>query len=374
MLKLLNRLILTIILIGVGFAIFKYQETPTQIVPYPYILNFSEVDGYKEAENTNVLIVGDRMGKALNRFLPALITNLSKGLQKPLKIFNWSDEHEGLHRTLAKLKSLKKLPPIIIYHGASEEFYEKKFQVKKRNIILKNFKLYQNDKISSAIMTIPKLSKFIYSNPKHQYLPQIPRKDLTIYSSSKKQFRMELIYKIYEHEVNDLIRYTRSKDSNLIFLTTPINLEVEPKEVCKNSTSEDIEQLQDSLYKTYKQNKLKVIYSPAKTLALKTLGNAKSQFIYGLISLSLLKYKEAKLALIKAEAFDCMKWRGSTIFNNIMKSKAKRNNIDLVDFNEIVNINLGRDTIFQDDIYPQHIYYQQIMEILKLKITKAYQL
>ena len=66
------------------------------------------------------------MGSALQRFLPEMIERLSKDLNEPIKIYNWSKPNEGLHRTISKLKSLKKLPPMVIFHGASQEFFEKK--------------------------------------------------------------------------------------------------------------------------------------------------------------------------------------------------------------------------------------------------------
>jgi hypothetical protein len=374
LLKLFKGLILVIVLITVVFGFYKYQGTPTQVIPYPYVLNLTSVEGQKSAEKSHVLVIGDRMGKALDRFFPTMVTNLSKDLTEPLNIYNWSNEVDGLHRTIAKLKTLKKLPPVIIYHGASKEFYEKKFLIKKRRIILKNFELFDNNKISSIIMTVPELSKFIYKDPQHQYLPKIPREDLTRYKPSYKQYKMELTYKLFEYEIIDLINYVRSHDSELIFITTPINLEIEPKKVCSNATSEQVSDLQDSLFKSYENNQLKTIYTQVKSLALKTLGNARSQYLYGMVSLKLQKYKEAKNALIRAEAFDCSKWRGSTIFNNIMKKKAKRNNVYLIDFNDMVNTNLGRGVIFHDDIYPQHIYYQDVMSLLEVKIRKAYQL
>ena len=42
--------------------------------------------------------------------------NLFKeSLKNPPLIYNWSEQSEGLHRTLFKLKSLEKIPPIVIY-------------------------------------------------------------------------------------------------------------------------------------------------------------------------------------------------------------------------------------------------------------------
>ncbi len=358
----------------VFFIIYKYKTVPTQVIPYPYLLQTEDNIPKKAIGQAHVLIVGDRMGKALERFTPELITNLSKDLKEPIKVFNWSENREGLHRTLAKLKSLKKIPPIIIYHGASEEFYEKKFNIENRKIILENFKKFNNDKISSAIMTFPLLSKFIYTPPSYQKLTHLPKKDPSDYDAFKKQIRMELTYKIYELEINEMIDYTRSKDSNLIIITTPINLTVKPKEVCENSSSKTIEDIQKVFFKKIKEEQFKAIYAQVKNLSIESIGNAMSQYLYGIVALKLHKYDEAKKALIKAEAFDCKRWRSSHIFNNIVTARAKRNSINLIDFNHMVNLNLGRDILFQDEIYPQHLYYQQLFNLLEAKIRKAYKL
>ena len=374
MLKLLKNLLLILLLITIGFAVYIYKKRPTQIIPYPYIVQNIKYPQSKKAETSHVLIIGDRMGLALNRFIPELNKNISKELQEPLNIFNWSKNNEGIHRTINKIKSLKSLPPIIIYQGSSEEFYEKKINIKKRKNILKNFQLFDNNKISTLLMTFPFISKFIYKNTDIQYLSGNATEDLTSYSPFFKQIRMELTYKIYEYEIEELINYVRSKDSNLIIVTTPINLEAPPKTVCKNSTTKSIEDLQETLTEQIKEKRYKENYSQAKDLAHQSIGNAYSHYLHGIIALKLLKFNESREALEKAEAFDCKQWRGSVIFNNIMKQKAKRNKINLIDFNNLVNLNLGRDTIFQNQFYPQHIYYQQLMKLLESKIKKTYKL
>lgn len=351
-----------------------YSKRPTQIIPYPYLIKLQREADANKAESSHVLFVGDRMGAALSRFIPELTKKISKDLQEPLTLFNWSKDQEGIHRTIAKLKTLKSLPPVVVYHGASQEFFEKKFNLVKKRKILKNFELYNDPKLSTAVMTFPFLSRFIYKPVDIQVLPEEPNEDLTKYSPFFKQVRMELTYKLFEYEIEELINYVRSKDSNLLIITTPVNLEVGPKEVCKNAITPSILKMQKIIEDGLKNEQYKSHYNQARELALKSIGNAKSHYLHGMIALNLLKYKESKQSLEKAEAFDCSRWRGSIIFNNIMKKKAERNNIHLIDFNEMTNINIGRDSIFHDELYPQHIYYQQLMDLIEKKIRKAYKL
>ena len=79
------------------------------------------------------------MGHNLNAYLPSLIKDISSNLAEVIKVFNWSRKNEGMHRTLSKIKSLKNLPEIIIYHGGSEEFFEKTFFIKDKKTILAIF-------------------------------------------------------------------------------------------------------------------------------------------------------------------------------------------------------------------------------------------
>ena len=67
------------------------------------------------------------------------------------------------------------------------------------------------------------------------------------------------------------------------------------------------------------QEKYKSAYSVSKRLAEKSIGNAYSFYLHGMVSLKLQKFKEARETLVKAEAFDCRRWRGSNIFNNIIR-------------------------------------------------------
>ncbi|TNF31340.1 MAG: hypothetical protein EP319_02440 [Deltaproteobacteria bacterium] len=372
--KKIKLLFLTLLTILVVLFAYKYKITPTQIIPYPYLMNVKNIEGSLEAASSNVLIVGDRMGVALDKYIPELIKDTSAELKDPLKIYNWSRSNEGLHRSIDKLKKLDALPSVVIFHGASEEFYEKKFYISQKDIIMKNMALYEDDAILTMIMTAPFISKYLYTPIKYIVLGDYPKQDSSTYTGKQKQDRLEIAFKIFEKEVIELIQYVKSKDSKLIIMTTPINLETEPKSVCENAKTQTMEDYQKDIELMISEGNKKKAYLKAKELAKISLTNAKSHYLYGKVSLDLGRFKEAREQLTMAAAYDCTQWRINIVFNKILEKIAKRNNVELVDFDMLVNQNLGRDTLFLDPIFPQVIYYQRALNEIKKLIRKSFNL
>jgi hypothetical protein len=372
--KKIKLLFLTLLTILVVLFAYKYKITPTQIIPYPYLINVKNIEGSLEAASSNVLIVGDRMGVALDKYIPELIKDTSAELKDPLKIYNWSRSNEGLHRSIDKLKKLDSLPSVVIFHGASEEFYEKKFYISQKDIIMKNMALYEDDAILTMIMTAPFISKYLYTPIKYIVLGDYPKQDSSTYTGKQKQDRLEIAFKIFEKEVIEFIQYVKSKDSKLIIMTTPINLETEPKSVCENAKTQTMEDYQKDIELMISEGNKKKAYLKAKELAKISLTNAKSHYLYGNVSLDLGRFKEAREQLTMAAAYDCTQWRINIVFNKILEKIAKRNNVELVDFDMLVNQNLGRDTLFLDPIFPQVIYYQRALNEIKKLIRKSFNL
>ena len=372
--KKIKLLFLTLLTILVVLFAYKYKITPTQIIPYPYLINVKNIEGSLEAASSNVLIVGDRMGVALDKYIPELIKDTSAELKDPLKIYNWSRSNEGLHRSIDKLKKLDSLPSVVIFHGASEELYEKKFYISQKDIITKNMALYEDDAILTMIMTAPFISKYLYTPIKYIVLGDYPKQDSSTYTGKQKQDRLEIAFKIFEKEVIEFIQYVKSKDSKLIIMTTPINLETEPKSVCENAKTQTMEDYQKDIELMISEGNKKKAYLKAKELAKISLTNAKSHYLYGNVSLDLGRFKEAREQLTMAAAYDCTQWRINIVFNKILEKIAKRNNVELVDFDMLVNQNLGRDTLFLDPIFPQVIYYQRALNEIKKLIRKSFNL
>ena len=138
--KLLGKILLILLITVGGHLGYHIAQKPTNIFPYPYILDKTEINDLKAASEANVLIIGDRMALNLHEVMQNLTRQASPGFSEPLEIYNWGKKNEGLHRSLKKLQTLKKIPELVIYHGASEEYFEKKGGVEEKENFNKNLK------------------------------------------------------------------------------------------------------------------------------------------------------------------------------------------------------------------------------------------
>ncbi|MDD4973526.1 MAG: hypothetical protein PHY93_04205 [Bacteriovorax sp.] len=367
-------IILLVLLLGAAaFLYFEYSAKKTLIIPYPYSFNANAKMALEkeivEAGNAKILIVGDRLGEALSKYTPELIDELAKSFKYPPKIYNWSKPHEGLHRTLNKLKSLKKFPSIIIYHGASSELFEKTFEVADKEAIFKNFSLYDDEKIISLIITFPGLSKIIYK--KMQYLELGPVKEYqNRLPSTSKILEKEVSFKLFDYELRELIDLVKDKKSNLILITTPLNLEVRPHEICSHSTTNGVIEMQQEIEELLKEGNFKKAYPMALALSNETFSNALSFYLLGQASMGLGDLAMARESFQKATVFDCTHWRGNAVYNSIMKSTAKKRQVTLIDFDQYMASALSRDGLFMDDIFPQNVFYQTMIAELKESLKK----
>ena len=371
MLKKLFIFILLAIVAASAYLYWDYSSKRTVIIPYPYhFLNsfnkkfaISHANEIKEAEFSKILIVGDRMGKTLDPYLQGLQNQFVKSFKIPPTIFNWSTDNESLFRTIQKLKTLKKFPSTIIYFGASSELTEKRFDVKDKKNIFKNFQTYDDERLISLIITFPWLSKILYKDIHYQDLGAYVEYTSTL-ESSQKLVEKELAFKLFEYEMIELIDLVRDKKSHLILITTPVNLEIEPREVCAHSTNEDIIQLQQEIVKEINNGAFKSVFQKASELAEATPSNAKSHFLLGQAALGFGDLKLARESLVKASIFDCANWRGSAVYNSIIKKQAKGRQAHVIDFEQFTNSQLSNDGLFFDEIVPQNLLYQNMIKDL----------
>jgi hypothetical protein len=340
----------------------------TLITPYPYYFseNFQKEFPLKNAEALNnaqkskILILGDDMGLSLNPYLPTLLEEFKTSLKTPPVIYNWSEKNEGLHRTLFKIKQLKKLPPIILYFGAGSELAEKTFSVVDRDALFYNFNQYDNEKIISLIITFPLLSKYFYKNINYVEIDQYTEYK-SFEASSLKLVEKEISFKLFDYQLRELIDYVKENKSQIIFVTTPLNLLAPPKEVCAHSSSDKIVEYQQEIEKELNEGAFKVAFPKIQEL---------SEVSYaGKSAIGVGDQKLARESLLKANAFDCLNWRGNSIYNAILKSQAKKNQLELIDFEQLMSSNLEAENFF-DEIFPQNIFYQSIMKDLTEMLKK----
>lgn len=367
MFKIIKKLTLIIITVLAGLLAYRLATSPTLLRPFPYkfraqdnksLLNASEI---KKIEESPILIVGDRMAVALDQYLPA----------KEMKIFNWGSNGEGLHRTIFKLdylNSLKKLPPIIIYHGASQEYNEKKFLIKDREAILLNLKNYDNDFYNTVITLFPVLSRLIYTPlPLVTMEEQITLND-HLYKAESKLKQMEIGIRLFELEFEQLLDMIKRSKSRLIVLTTPINLDVPPKRTCENASTPSVVRKQNQLDQLLGQlpdrGAFEAAHRNLKKLAKITALNARSYFLLGKAAKKRGRFQEARDAMEFASALDCATWRTSMIHNIVIKhqTRIKHPKVEVIDFNQLVNGNYGRQpNLFKDQIYPRDVFYQKLL-------------
>ncbi len=358
------------------YLLWRFQDARTLITPYPY--SFTEQASksiaaeLNTAEEAKVLIVGDRMGKALDPYIPSINQELSNTFKTAPKIYNWSAPNEGLHRTIFKLKSLKKLPPVIVYHGSSTELNERIFAIEDKAAIFKNFNHYDNEKMISLIITFPWISRILYTKMNYFELGKY-QEYVNRLNSTQRIDEAEISFKIYQYQFLELIEYIKEQKSSLVIITTPLNLETRPKEICSHATSNQVVEVQQEIENLIKEGNFKEAYPKAFELADVTPGNALSFHLLGQSALRLGKTVEAKQALLKSTVFDCSHWRGNAVYNAIMRNLGGKNLNTIIDFDQYMAASINKDGLFIDEIYPQTIFYQTIahdlVEAIKILLS-----
>lgn len=364
--------VLLLVAIG-GVAAYLYQTRPTRLTPYPYTFTKTEWEGLAEAEQAQVLLVGDRMGHRLAGYLNKIQEATSDQLAEPLRVYSWARQSEGLHRTLEKLRQLKRWPSVLIFHGLSQELEEQRFYLKDKSWIVRNFQLYEHDQMQSLLLAAPVLSRFVYWPHElvrfDEYTPyQIELED-TI-----QQERMALTYFLLRHEIRELIQLARQNQSHLILVTTPVNLEVAPRKVCANADTPTIQAEQRDIRALLDQGLTKEAFARASELVRLTPGNAQSFYLRGLSALELADYSVAQGALQLAAVYDCEPWRAHAIMNQGLIQQADQTQTTLIDFDFLVNQNIGRDHLFLDNLFPHEAYYLKASNELVKEVKQFFRL
>ncbi|MBI2520277.1 MAG: tetratricopeptide repeat protein [Bdellovibrio sp.] len=362
------------LLIALGMFFYSARNAPTQIIPYPYLINVPAPNDRSEAENANILLVGDRMAISFARFMPALIQDLSGNLRIPLKFHTWAVEGEGLHRTLARLKHLSHWPKVIIYLGGSEEGFENKFDIKDYSKIMLNFKLFSNPKIATLIMTMPFTSKVLYTHPQYVLLGEskVQREEVTFQQGHEELSFLKLSFKLFESEMRELHTLAREHESSVIMLTSPINLEVQPKKVCSDMITATTMTEEVKIQDLFEQGNYKEAFNILVPIANTLPGNANIQFMLGKAARESGQLALAKDAFYKSVAFDCELWRTHPVFNGITRHLTQEFGQTLVDFDLLVNGQYGKDALFLNDTFPQDVYFKLASNLLKEKLKKIF--
>lgn len=338
------------------FIIYRIFINRTQIKPYPYSFTHHPIVDPKILK-ADILIVGDRSAIGLEDQIGAI---QSLKIKDSLKIFNWARKGEGLHRTLHKLKRLPTLPKIVIYMGASEEFFEKKFDLIDREIILDNFSLSSHEMIISLLQIWPILSRIIYTPIETISLNLLKERKI---STVERQL-MEVSFKIFESEFTDLLDYFYKKNNIPLIILGGIKLNIQPDLKCK--TFQD-PKLSIPLNKnSFKKKEITLLIekyekNPKDPVILHLVGKV---FNY------LNKPKRAKDYYLKSHLYDCTPRRGHFIFRTLMQKIAKDYNTITIDFHKIIQ----EQGTLQKDHSPTEKQMKELTKLLRTHITEIYNL
>lgn len=374
MLKLVKLTLLIAVVLGGGGLYWLSQQRPTQILPLPYkFAQDKEFEGLEQAQNAHILILGDRMADSLNPYLDMINTQLAQNLREPLRVFNWGQPGEGLHRTLAKVRALQKIPPLVLYIGGSQEFEEQRFKLKDAAVVAENFLRYENDLLQSIILTYPPASRLIYQP--HEMMTLDEFHPMPEFDSDQKIQRLSTItYQVMRYELQDLVDKLTPKNQKLVFSTTPINLDIRPKKVCEHTQTRTQQREQNDIQALLDADRSKVAYTRAKELAHNSLANSLNHYLKGQAAKKMGRLSEARAGLQLAAVYDCGLWRSHMVINNLIGQTAKRDDLFFIDFDFLVNQNFGRDEVFLNQLYPQNLYYQKFMQEFIQIIRQVFQL
>ena len=164
--------------------------------------------------------------------------------------------------------------------------------------------------------------------------------------------------------MKEFVDYIKDKKSNLVFITAPLNLEAEPKEVCAHAESEDVIGVQQEIEAELKEGAYKAAFPKALELSGVTFSNARSYYLLGRAAQGVGDIKTARDALMKATVFDCANWRGNAVYNAIIKSYAQKNQVNVLDFDQFMSSKLSEEGLFQDELVPQNVFYQTMVSEL----------
>lgn len=338
-------------------------NAPIRILPVTYQVEPKISVSKEMIETATILITGDRHAKKLGKFRKKMKSLIVPENIRNFKIIDISEENEGIHRTFRKLKQLKKLPKIVIYMGGTQELYEKKFRLSDRRAIYNNFGVYTNTFKISVILIFPFLSKILYQPTKFYILPPEPIQDERKYTGLQSQVRNELSFKFFQLEFQEMVKFINERGSSLIVITPPIKTDTQPHEICDNAKTEAIELFQNKMQNMIELNKYIEAIPKLKELAKNTVANSRSYHLLGKALYKAGRLKDAKDAFLKSHSFDCNPINGHIAYNAIIRGVYKQSqNFKLYDFDQRMSNLFGQDAVFYSDLYPQEIYYIQIIE------------
>ena len=364
---------------AIAFFIYSYFTTLSQSYPVSYlVISVPEIkaSSLKEIEDSQILLIGDHFAEALEKYLRSTDGPIAKTAQKlkaPLKLSILSTQNLGLHRINFLLKSLKKLPGLIIFHGSASEYFEKKIDPIDFPTYKHNIKLFQNPSLATLLMSFPVIGRFIYHPLHYLFMNKITKNEEEI-NADLKMSSIEINNIIFHYELETLAQIIRKSNSDLIVITTPVNIQKAPHEACAQSITSGITDFQSEQANKMAQQNFKNAYYSLEKLIKSSPGNAQSYYLLANAALGLGLFDVARDAYIKANAFDCAPEGSSVLINQAIRQWVLKNSFKIIDFDDDLSHQIGHNDIFINDHYPQDYYYQQVLTSITEAIMRYFRL
>lgn len=315
----------------------QLSPRPYDPLPYRFALGTALLTPRQQAQalQASLLVIGDRHGQHFSRHL----SQLPGGD----RVLNLAILRHGIHRSLQKLQELPQLPEVVIFLGGFDEFYEEKFHLAQYSEIKKYWATLRGDLVFSLLATLPRLSPWIAPPPPGLYQHATELVPTPKYHDPVAQQRdLELRFKSYEWEVQQLIDGVARKGSTLILATAPIDLERPPRQVCGNASTPLLEQKLARLSRRLERGESKLAIAELRELEGVILGHARFHYILGQAYRKRGESRKARHHLVRANSFDCDQDGSSHVLNTIIRRKARQNGTPLIDLDEEISAPLGK--------------------------------
>lgn len=361
--KYLGLIVISLLTLVILLAIFRVVQNKTSLIPVPYDASQLAAFDYQAP----IIIIGDQAASNLYRYKESLAEKISMELSNTIRIESLAETNQNLHRLLGKLKKMTVWPKLMIFIGGSNESYEKRIIPSELSKVNLNFQKYNNDWLKTIMMFYEPSSRLIYEPIKYYVLTEQINEDTYNYLEHEKTKRNELIFKLFKNELIELIEMSKTKGSELILLTTPVNLALKPLDSCNKINMKNAPNISEIRAK-FNQKDYKTAFNLAEQRANLLIADPESYYLKGMASKKLGKRKLALESLTLANAYDCSLKRPNVVFNAIIKDLAKEYQVPLFDFHQFLYSHFEKNTLFFDDQSPQDLYMEKLTGFLARKI------
>jgi hypothetical protein len=361
-LKIITYTLLGLVVAALGYLGYRFQSNPQTVYPYPYEKIKVSPQEVKEASDADVIVLGDSAGSYLMEYMPRFISETQKKLRKPLVIYDWSRQGENLAHVLAKVKSLKKMPLLFIYHGGLDELSRRRFDRGNVITLFKNIKLTKDENFLTTIYSAPILSRLLYWPMDRVDLgPSAPTYPLDMQSTIVIKY-LEALYSVYKWEATELTDFLKLNDAQVWFIPQAYNLTERPVRVCEATINLEVEKALDQANEYIKQKKTKDALKIIKAVLMENKSHSLALHTMGNLLVSQGQYQDAKRAYFQSMIYDCGMTKANPVLLKILMEQFEKKDFKIFDFNRMVTNFVGRNILFEGPRKPQSIYYETLID------------